>query len=61
MFEDPRDIATQHTTNYEVVMPHPTQASREATSSSDEASSNIAAHYTQEGIKGGNKRHKQCP
>jgi hypothetical protein len=38
------------------------QASVEATPSSDiEASSDVAAHYAQEGIKGSNKRCKQCP
>jgi hypothetical protein len=38
----------------------PAQGSREATPSSDkEAPSNVAAHYAQEGVKGGSKRCKQ--
>jgi hypothetical protein len=42
-------------------MLHPTLRSKEATPSSDkEASSGVTAHCTQEGIKGGNKRRKQC-
>jgi hypothetical protein len=36
------------------------QGSREVTPSNDkEAPSDVAAHCTQEGIKGGNKRRKQ--
>jgi hypothetical protein len=38
----------------------PTHGSREVTPSSEkEAPSNVAAHDTQEGVKGGKKRHKQ--
>jgi hypothetical protein len=51
-FEEPRDVAT----HYEAAMHCPTQASREATPSSDkEASSNDAAHHTRDGIRSGNK------
>jgi hypothetical protein len=40
----------------------PTQTSKEVTPSSDkEASCNIAAYFTQDGIKCGNKWCKQCP
>jgi hypothetical protein len=57
-----RGITTQHTTSFETVMPRPAPASREATPSSNkEASSDIAAHCAQEGVKGSNKRCKQCP
>jgi hypothetical protein len=57
MFEEPRGIATQHTTSYEVVILHPAQGSREATPSNDkEAPSDVSAHCAQEGVKGGNKR-----
>jgi hypothetical protein len=61
-FEEPRDITTQHTTNYKAVMHHPTQTSREATpSSGKEAPSDIATYYALDGNKGSNKRRKQCP
>jgi hypothetical protein len=41
-------------------MLRPPPGSREATPSSDKgASSDVAAHYAQEGVKGGNKRRKQ--
>jgi hypothetical protein len=57
MFEEPCDIATQHTTSYEVVILCPAQGSREATPNNDkEAPSDVAAHCAQEGVKGGNKR-----
>jgi hypothetical protein len=47
MFVEPRDIATQHTTNYKAIMYHPTQTSREVTPSSDkEAPSDDATHCT---------------
>jgi hypothetical protein len=60
MFEEPHDIATQCTTNYEAIMLRPAQRSREAALSSDmETLFDIAAHDTQEGVKGGKKRHKQ--
>jgi hypothetical protein len=60
-FKKPHGIANLHTTSYEAIMLHPTQASREVTPSSDkEAPSNIAAHCSQEGVKGSNKRCKQC-
>jgi hypothetical protein len=40
-------------------MVHPALGCREATPSSDkEASSDVPAHCTQEGVKGGNKRCK---
>jgi hypothetical protein len=43
-------------------MHYPTQTSKEATPSSDrEAPSIVAAYYAQDGIKGSNKRYKQCP
>jgi hypothetical protein len=46
-FVEPRDIATQHTTNYKAIMYHPTQTSREVTPSSDkEAPSDDATHCT---------------
>jgi hypothetical protein len=57
MFEEPRDITIHCTTSYEVVMICPTQGSREVTPSSDkEASSDVATHCAQEGIKGSHKR-----
>jgi hypothetical protein len=60
-FEAPHDIATQHTTSYEAVVPRPTQRSREVTSSSSEGeTSDMATHSGREGVKGGKKRHKQC-
>jgi hypothetical protein len=47
MFEEQRGITTQCTTIYEVVMLHPTQGSREVTSSSGRVTpSDIAAHGT---------------
>jgi precorrin-6B methylase 1 len=56
MFEQPCGITTQHTTNYEAIIHLPTQMSREAIPSSDkEAPSDIAAYYSQNGIKGSNK------
>jgi hypothetical protein len=43
-------------------MHRPAQMSREVTSSSyKEVSSDVAAYYAQDGIKGSNKRHKQRP
>jgi hypothetical protein len=60
--EEPRSITTQHTTGYKAVMFRPAQTSREATPSNDkETPSNIAAHCAQVGVKGSNKRRKQCP
>jgi precorrin-6B methylase 1 len=57
---EPCDITTQHTTSYEVVMLHPTQGTKEVIPSSDrETPSDIAAHSTQEGVKGSKKRCKQ--
>jgi hypothetical protein len=48
------------TTSYDAVMLCPTQGSKEATPRSDrEMPSDIAAHVTQEGIKGSKKRHTQ--
>jgi hypothetical protein len=42
-------------------MLHPAQGSRETNLSSDrETPSDIIVHGTQEGTKGGKKRHKQC-
>jgi hypothetical protein len=53
MFEEPHDIATQCTASYEALMLRPAQGSSEVTLSSDkEATSNVSAHCTQEGIKG---------
>jgi hypothetical protein len=61
MFEEPCGITTQRTTSCEVAMLRPKLGSREVTPSSDkEASSDVAAHCAQEGIKGSKKRHKQC-
>jgi hypothetical protein len=55
-----RCIATQHAISYEVLVPHPTQYSREVIQSSGNgASSDAATHSGREGIKGGKKRHKQ--
>jgi hypothetical protein len=60
MFEEPRNIATQHATSYEGVMLCQTQGRREVTPSSGEgAPSDIAIHCSRESIKGGKKRHKQ--
>jgi hypothetical protein len=60
MFEEPRDIITQHPINYEAVMHRPAPASREATPSNDkEAPFDDAAHCAQDCVRGGNKGHKQ--
>jgi hypothetical protein len=54
MFEEPRGITTQHTTSYMAVMHRLAQGSREVTLSSDKDTlSDIAAHGTKEGVKGG--------
>jgi hypothetical protein len=54
-------LSTQRTTSYKAVMLHLAQGSREMTPSSDrETPSDITAHGTQEGAKGGRKRRKQC-
>jgi hypothetical protein len=59
MFKEPHSISTQHTTSYKEVMHRPTQASKEATPTSDkETPSDVSAHYAQEVVKGSNKRHK---
>jgi hypothetical protein len=59
-FEEPCDVATQCTMSYEAIMLCPAQGSREATPSSDkETPSVVVTHCTQEGVKGGGKRHRQ--
>jgi hypothetical protein len=59
-FDAPPNIATQHATSYEAVVPFPTQRRREVIPSSDEgASSNVTTHNSKEGIKGDKKRCKQ--
>jgi hypothetical protein len=61
-FEELRDIITQHPINYKAVMHHQAPTSRKATSSSDkEVLSNDATCCIQDGVRGSNKRHKQCP
>jgi hypothetical protein len=61
MFEELRDITTQRATSYEVIMLCPAQGSREVTPSSDkEELSDVVAQCTQEGVKGGGKRCRQC-
>jgi hypothetical protein len=57
-FKEPRGVATQHTTHYEVATHHPAQVSKEVTRSSDkEAPSGHAARCAQDGVRSGNKRH----
>jgi hypothetical protein len=59
-FEATRGTASLHTTSYEVVVPRPTQSSREEIPSRGEgAPSDIATQSGREGIKGGKKRCKQ--
>jgi hypothetical protein len=61
-FEEPCGVATQHTTHYEAATHHPTQASREATPSSDkEVPSDDATHHAQDGVRSGNEQCKQHP
>jgi hypothetical protein len=58
-FEESRGIATQCTPSYVAAMLCPTQGGREVTLSSDkEASSDVTARCTQEGVKAGNNRRK---
>jgi hypothetical protein len=62
MFEELRNVVTQHPINYEAVMHRPTPASREVTLSSDKkASFDDAARCVQDSIRGGNKRCKKRP
>jgi hypothetical protein len=60
-FRNTFDVPCVITTSYDAVKLCPAQGSREATPRSDrETPSDIAAHVTQEGIKGRKKRRKQC-
>jgi hypothetical protein len=57
-----RNVTAHYATNNEAVKLLPTPGSGEATPRSGrEAPFDVAIHDAKEGVKGGKKRHKQCP